>query len=72
MMGFDVAIRATNPFGLLPAIRREMAALDPTVFTDPRIFAAASATLAITALLASWWPARKAAAIDPMIALRDE
>jgi len=39
---------------------------------DPRIFAAASATLAITALLASWWPARKAAAIDPMIALRDE
>jgi ABC-type antimicrobial peptide transport system permease subunit len=28
--------------------------------------------LAVTALLASWWLARKAAAIDPMIALRDE
>jgi predicted permease len=40
--------------------------------TDPRIFAAASATLAITALFASWWPARKAAAIDPVTALRDE
>jgi putative ABC transport system permease protein len=40
--------------------------------TDPRIFAGASVTLAVTALLASWWPARKAAGIDPMIALRDE
>jgi putative ABC transport system permease protein len=40
--------------------------------TDPRIFAAASVTLAVTALLASWWPARKAAGIDPTIALRDE
>jgi len=40
--------------------------------TDPRIFAGASVTLAVTALLASWWPARKAAGIDPTIALRDE
>jgi putative ABC transport system permease protein len=40
--------------------------------TDPRIFAAAASTLAITAWLASWWPARKAATIDPIVALRDE
>ena len=39
---------------------------------DPRIFVAASAAMAITALLASWWPARNAATIDPMAALRDE
>jgi ABC-type antimicrobial peptide transport system permease subunit len=40
--------------------------------SDPRIFAAASATLAITALFASWWPARNAATIDPITALHDE
>ena len=40
--------------------------------TDPRIFAAASATLALTVLFASWWPARKAASIEPVTALRDE
>lgn len=40
--------------------------------TDPRIFAAASATLALTVLFASWWPARKAAGIEPVTALRDE
>jgi putative ABC transport system permease protein len=40
--------------------------------TDPRIFAAASATLALTALFASWLPARRAASIEPVIALRDE
>jgi putative ABC transport system permease protein len=40
--------------------------------TDPRIFTGASATLAMTALFASWWPARNAASIEPVIALRDE
>jgi len=40
--------------------------------SDPRIFAAASATLAVTVLFASWWPARSAASIEPVIALRDE
>ena len=40
--------------------------------TDPRIFAAASALLALTVLFASWWPARKAASIEPVAALREE
>jgi predicted permease len=40
--------------------------------TDLRIFAAASVTLAVTVLFASWWPARRAATIEPLIALRDE
>jgi putative ABC transport system permease protein len=178
-LGFDVAIRAASPPGVMPAIRREMAAIDPTVpaydvktldraladsiapqrfnlfllgtfaasafvlalvgiygviaysvaartreigvrvalgagrgdvvglvlregmavalagiaaglaaalaltrlmasllygvqATDPRIFAATASTLAITASLASWRPARKAAAIHPIVALRDE
>ncbi len=55
------------------ALTRLMASLLYGVHaTDPRIFAATAGTLALTALLASWWPARKTAAIDPMIALRDE
>jgi ABC-type antimicrobial peptide transport system permease subunit len=40
--------------------------------SDPGIFGAASATLALTVLFASWWPARKAASIEPVTALRDE
>jgi putative ABC transport system permease protein len=40
--------------------------------TDPRIFAASSAALGLTALFASWLPARNAASIEPVVALRDE
>jgi len=39
---------------------------------DARIFAAFSAVLIATALLAGYLPARRAAAIDPMVALRAE
>jgi putative ABC transport system permease protein len=39
---------------------------------DPLVFAATVAAIAATALLASWIPAHRAAAIDPVVALRDE
>lgn len=39
---------------------------------DPVVFATISATIAAVAILASWLPARRAAGIDPMVALRDE
>jgi putative ABC transport system permease protein len=39
---------------------------------DPGVFAAITATVAAMALATSWIPARRAARIDPMVALRDE
>jgi putative ABC transport system permease protein len=39
---------------------------------DPRVLLTAALSLAITALLASWLPARRAARIDPIAGLRAE
>jgi putative ABC transport system permease protein len=57
---------------LYPLTRLMTSLLYGVKATDPRIFAAASATLAVTVLFASWWPARNAASIEPVTALRDE
>jgi putative ABC transport system permease protein len=40
--------------------------------TDPLVYLLAAAILAATALLATWLPARRAASLDPMRAMRAE
>jgi len=39
---------------------------------DPTVFGSITAVIALIAMVSSWIPARRAAAIDPMVALRDE
>jgi putative ABC transport system permease protein len=40
--------------------------------TDPATFAAIAVVFVAVAVLACWLPARRAAALDPNVALRDE
>ena len=40
--------------------------------TDPLTYMAIAIVLGSTAALAAWWPARRAASVDPMVALRAE
>ena len=59
--------------GAATALTRQLRALlFETSPLEPTVFAAVAALLAATCLVASWLPARRAARVDPMTALRVE
>lgn len=69
LAGIGVLLGAGAAFGATRLIGTFLFGVPPT---DPIAFGGATILLSIAALLASWFPARHAAAVDPMIALRAE
>src|SRR5262249_31947176 len=58
--------------GALASTRLLSSLLFETAAMNPLVFSLAAATLVAVAILASYLPARRAASIDPMNALRNE
>jgi ABC-type antimicrobial peptide transport system permease subunit len=56
-------------FGLTPLLQSLLYDIKPI---DPLSFSVVSLALLLVAFLASWIPARRAARVDPMVALRAE
>jgi predicted permease len=64
-----VSVGAAAAFGATRLLASFLFGVPPT---DVGAFGAAAALLAAAALIASWLPARRAAAVDPIVALRAE
>jgi putative ABC transport system permease protein len=67
LMGIGLAIGSAGAWYLSALVRTFLFQIEPT---DVRVFSAALGTLTLAGLLASALPARRAAAVDPVIALR--
>jgi ABC-type antimicrobial peptide transport system permease subunit len=67
--GLGIVLGLTGAFLLSRYMTSLLFGVQPT---DPAVYAAVSALLIAVALLASYLPARRAAKIDPLVALRDE
>ena len=63
-----VALGAAGAWWLTGLLESMLHDVEPT---DPIVFAATGAGVLVVALAASWIPARAAARVDPMVALRD-
>jgi putative ABC transport system permease protein len=69
LTGIGVCIGLALAFALAHGVSNLLYEVRPN---DPVIFSSITAAIITVALLASWLPARRAASIDPMAALRDE
>ena len=69
LMTAGVCIGLAMAFALAHMLASLLRGVSPN---DPVVFITITAAVVGTALLASWIPARRAAAVDPMEALRDE
>lgn len=67
--GIGIALGLTGAFLLSRSMTSLLFGVKPT---DPIVYVAGSAVLMAVALLASYLPARRAAKIDPLVALREE
>jgi len=69
LTGIGVCTGLALAFALARGVANLLYEVSPN---DPVIFSTITAAITATAVLASWLPARRAARIDPMAALRDE
>jgi putative ABC transport system permease protein len=69
LAGIGVALGIVSGLGLTRVLTAQLYEVKPT---DPVTFAGVSLVLLCVAFLASWLPARRAARVDPMEALRTE
>lgn len=69
LVGLGLVLGLAGAFGLTPLLRSMLYEVKPA---DPVSFAVVSLVLLLVAFLASWFPARRAARVDPMVALRAE
>jgi putative ABC transport system permease protein len=69
LTGMGVCIGLALAFGLAHGVANLLYEVSPN---DPVVFASITAAITTIALMASWLPARRAARIEPMAALRDE
>ena len=67
LMAAGLAVGTAGAWYLSATVEKFLFRIEPT---DPRVFAAALTTLAAAGLLASALPARRAASVDPVVALR--
>jgi putative ABC transport system permease protein len=64
-----VAIGVTAAFGVTRVLSNLLFGVTPT---DPPVFVVVPLLLLVVAILASYFPARRALRVDPTIALRNE
>jgi ABC-type antimicrobial peptide transport system permease subunit len=68
MAGLGIVIGLVSAWALAGLLRQMLFGVEPQ---DPLTLAIVAALLLAVTLLASWLPARRAARVDPVVALRE-